>query len=151
MAVMTAVAWIGLMFLVAVILRAKIPFLGKTLIPACLIAGTVGFVFMNTTGLSGTTSAEYTTISGQLYTFMFINLGLTLGEGRKEKKEKIHGVKELRSRMGDSMFSGIFGMGSYWALAYSFQALIGFAILVVIGKVWDMNPTYGLLIPFGFA
>lgn len=153
MLTMTAVAWIGVMFLVAAILRAKVSFLGKMLVPSCVIAGVIGFILMNTIGLGDTTSAEYTTISGQLYTFMFINLGITLAAKTTEKKskEKIHTLKDMRTRMGDSMFSGIFGMGSFWAMAYAFQALVGFGVLVLIGKIWDMDPTYGLLIPFGFA
>lgn len=151
MATMTAVAWIGVMFLVACVLRAKVKFLGDMVVPACLIGGVIGAVLMNTIGLAGTTAAEYSTISGQLYTFMFINLGLTLAAKQEEKKEKIKSLKELRSRMGDSQASGIFGMGSYWALAYSFQALLGFGILMLIGGFWDMDPVYGLIISFCYA
>lgn len=152
MGVMTSVAWIGVMFLAAVVIRAKVKVIGDMLVPACMIAGVIGFAFMNTVGLEGADFGAFTTISGQLYTFMFINLGLTLGEKKsKEKREKISSLQDLRSRMGDSMFSGIFGMGSYWALAYSFQAIIGFVILLIIGKGFEMDPVYGLLIPFGFA
>ena len=39
---MTALAWIGVMFIIAVILRAKINFLGRSLVPACVIAGQKG-------------------------------------------------------------------------------------------------------------
>ncbi len=152
MGVMTSVAWIGVMFLAAVVIRAKVKVIGDMLVPACMIAGVIGFAFMNTVGLEGAEFGSFTTISGQLYTFLFINLGLTLGEKKsKEKREKISSLQDLRSRMGDSMFSGIFGMGSFWALAYAFQPLIGFGLLTIFGKIWDMNPTYGLLIPFGFA
>ena len=150
---MTALAWIGVMFIIAVILRAKINFLGRSLVPACVIAGVIGFILMNTCGLGGSKAGDYGYISGQLYTFLFINMGVTLAAKKLDtpQKEKIKNLKELRARMGDSMFSGIFGMGSYWALAYSFQALIGFGILCLIGKYWDMDPTYGLLISFAFA
>lgn len=151
MTIMTAFAWCGVFFLIACILRAKIPFLGNLLMPASLIGGILGFVFMNTTGLSGTSASDYSTISGQLYTFMFINLGLTLAAKKEEKKGRPHSLKEFRSRMGDSMLSGVFGMGSYWAMAYSFQALIGFGILLLIGNFWNMDPVYGLVIPFCFA
>ncbi len=151
MSVMTAIAWIGIMFLIAMILRAKIPFLGNNLVPACLIGGVIGVILVNTVGLEGTSSADYTLISAQLYTFMFINLGFTVPEKTEKRKEKIRSLKEFRARMGDSMMSGIVGMGSYWAIAYAFQALIGFGILVLIGQIWKMPPVYGMLIPFGFA
>ena len=78
MATMTAVAWIGVMFLAAVVIRAKVKPIGNMLVPACLIGGIIGCILMNTVGLPGTTAAEYSTISGQMYPFMFINLGLTL-------------------------------------------------------------------------
>ncbi len=153
---MDAIAWIGVMFIIAVIIRAKVPFIGRLLIPASLIAGIVGFIFMNTTGLGSTTAGTYSNIAGQLYTFMFINLGITLASknevsDKKDSGKKIKSLKDLRSKMSNSPFSGIFGMGSYWALAYAFQALIGFGVLYIIGKHWSMNPTYGLLVPFGFA
>lgn len=153
MAVMTAVAWIGVMFLVAMLLRAKVSFIGKAMIPACVIAGIIGFIFINLTGLSGTTNAEYNLISGQLYTFLFINMGLTLAakHADTQKKEKIRSFRQLRSRMGDSMMSGIVGMGSFWAIAYAGQALLGFGVLSLIGGAFDMDPTYGLLLPFSFA
>ena len=153
MATMTAAAWMGVMFVVAMLIRAKVSFVGKAMIPACVIAGVIGFIFINTTGLAGTTNNEYNTISGQLYTFLFINMGLTLAAntGEKKKREKISGIKDLRARMGDSMASGIFGMGSFWALAYAFQALIGFGLLMLIGGYFNMDPVYGLLLPFGFA
>lgn len=153
MSTMTAVAWIGVMFIVAMIMRAKIPFIGKAMVPACVIAGVIGFIFMNTTGLAGSGSADFNTISGQMYTFLFINMGLTLAAKKTDEKktEKGGGLKGMRARMGDSMASGIFGMGSFWALAYAFQALIGFGVLVLIGGFFDMDPVYGLLLPFGFA
>lgn len=151
---MTAIAWIGVMFLIAVVLRAKIPFLGKMLVPACLIAGVIGFIGMNVIGLEGTTAADYSVISGQLYNFLFINLGLTVADKTLKKDTAVHlkkGFAHFRETIKHSMFSGIFGMGSFWALAYAFQGLIGFGILLAVGKAWKMDPTYGLMIPFGFA
>ncbi|OON88748.1 sodium:glutamate symporter [Pyramidobacter sp. C12-8] len=150
---MTALAWIGVMFILAVLLRAKIFFLGKSLVPACVIAGVVGFAFMNTTGLGGSSSADYSYISGQLYTFLFINMGITLAAKKDQAAHKTmpHRLSGFREKIAGSMFSGILGMGSFWALAYSFQALIGFGLLCLIGQYWGMDPTYGLLISFGFA
>ena len=183
MSVMTAVAWIGVMFLAAIVIRWKVRILGSMLVPSCLIAGIIGFIFMNTTGLEGTKAADYGLISGQLYTFLFINLGLTLPE-KKPGPERLPGAGNpdagnsagksahagdayssggaassgdaqssggLRKRIRRGMLSGILGMGSFWAMAYAFQALIGFGILTVIGGIWHMDRAYGLMIPFGFA
>ncbi|WP_256315431.1 sodium:glutamate symporter [Pusillibacter faecalis] len=153
MGVMTAVGWIGAFFLLAVIIRAKIKPIGNMLVPACLIGGVIGCVIINTVGLPWTTTADYSLISGQMYNFMFINLGITVAAKAEEKKrdKRSFSIRELRRKMGDSQLSGIFGMGSYWALAYAFQALIGFGILYLIGGIWDMDPVYGLTISFAFA
>ena len=154
MGTMTAVGWIGVFFLLAVVIRAKVKPVGNMLVPACLIGGIIGCVFMNTTGLPWTTTDDYSLISGQMYNFMFINLGITVAAKTADKKKEKKGgfsIRELRRKMGDSQASGIFGMGSYWALAYSFQALIGFGILCLIGGMWDMDPIYGLTISFAFA
>ncbi len=153
MSLMTAVAWIGVMLLVAMALRAKISFVGNAMIPACVIAGCIGFAFMNAFGLPGTTHAEFNLIAGQLYTFLFINMGLTIAAPRDDGQpaQKIGGLKDLRGRVRGGMLSGIFGMGSYWALAYAFQALLGYGILKLIGGHFGMNPVYGTILSFTFA
>ena len=117
MGVMTAVGWIGAFFLLAVIIRAKIKPIGNMLVPACLIGGVIGCVIINTVGLPWTTTADYSLISGQMYNFMFINMGMTLAAKAAEKKRNkgSFSIQELRRKMGDSQLSGIFGMGSYWA------------------------------------
>ena len=86
MGVMTAVGWIGAFFLLAVIIRAKIKPIGNMLVPACLIGGVIGCVIINTVGLPWTTTADYSLISGQMYNFMFINLGITVAAKAEEKK-----------------------------------------------------------------
>lgn len=152
MAIMTAVAWMGVLFLIAMLLRVWIRPLGKTLVPICVIAGVLGFVLMNTLGLSGTSSSEYSLISGQLFIFLFINMGLTLPDvNKKVKALKVRNWKDLRLQVSHSMLSGILGMGSVWAILYALQALIGYGVLLLIGSYFDMDPTYGLLLPFGFA
>lgn len=151
MAVMTAVGWIGVMFLLGALIRAKVKPIGNMMIPACLIGGVIGCAIINTVGLPWTTTADYTLISGQMYNFMFINLGITVAAAAEKKKEKCRSLAELRRKMGDSQLSGIFGMGSYWAIAYSFQGLIGFGLLYLIGRLWEMDPVYGLMITFAFA
>ena len=83
---MTAVGWIGAFFLLAVIIRAKIKPIGNMLVPACLIGGVIGCVIINTVGLPWTTTADYSLISGQMYNFMFINLGITVAAKAEEKK-----------------------------------------------------------------
>ncbi len=152
MAMMTAIAWMGVLFLIAMILRVWIKPLGKTLVPICVLAGILGFLLMNTVGLSGTTSVEYSLISGQLFIFLFINMGLTLPEiNKKVRNLKVRSLKDLRFQVSHSMLSGILGMGSVWAILYALQALIGYGVLLLIGSYFDMDPTYGLLLPFGFA
>ena len=86
MGVMTAVGWIGAFILLAVIIRAKINPIGNMLEPACLIGGVIGCVIINTVGLPWTTTADYSLISGQMYNFMFINLGITVAAKAEEKK-----------------------------------------------------------------
>lgn len=153
MPLMTAVAWVGVLLLVAMMVRAKIRFIGGAMVPACVIAGVIGFALMNTLGLPRVAYGEFNLISSQLYTFLFINMGLTVAaeSGAPRQREKIKSLADLRGRVGDSMLSGILGMGSFWALAYVFQALTGYGVLKLIGAYYDMDPIYGTLLSFAFA
>ena len=42
---MLSLAIIGVMLCIGMLLRAKIPFIGKMLIPASVIGGIIGFIF----------------------------------------------------------------------------------------------------------
>ena len=74
--------WIGIMLLIGMILRAKIPFLKNWLVPSAIIGGLIGFVLINT-GVLGLDVAMFSTIAGQLFTLGFISIGLT--EADKEQ------------------------------------------------------------------
>ena len=61
---------------------------GRSLVPACVIAGVIGFILMNTCGLGGSKAGDYGYISGQLYTFLFINMGVTLAAKKLDTPQK---------------------------------------------------------------
>lgn len=145
---MNALAWTGLFIIIGVILRAKVPFIKNNLIPASVIGGLLGFFAINFGIITDAKTADFGSIAGQLWTFSFANMGLTLALAKKQnKKEKL----KLSERLANSQFSGICGMGFFWVIPYALTGLIGYAVLVVIGKFFDMSPVYGLQIPFAFA
>ena len=49
------------------------------------------------------------------------------------------------------MMKGALGMGSVWCLLYALTPLIGFGIIYLIGRQFDIASIYGTLIPFAFT
>lgn len=124
------------------LLRAKVPALRKMLIPASVIAGIIGVIFMNAAaGLKwnvGTDAGMFTEVVNQLFTVSFICISLTSAEKTEGSSAK-------------SIAKGAWGMGIVWCLLYSLTPLIGMLLIAVLGKGFDMDAIYGTLIPFGFA
>lgn len=144
MDVVMSFSWIGVMLLIGMLLRAFIKPLGNILMPACVIAGLIGFLFLNfigpdTQALLGVNSGDCGTIVGTLFTFTFISMGLT----SVPEAEGINSSKEV--------FKGSVGMGCVWNFLYTIQPFVGYGVLLLIGGMFTMAPEYGLTIPFGFA
>lgn len=124
------------------LLRAKVGFLRNMLVPASVIAGILGMLFMNivpATGFDvGTDANMYTEIVNHLFTISFISISLTGSDNKNEGAAK-------------NMFKGALAMGVVWCLLYSLTPLVGMLILKGIGKSFDMDIIYGSLIQYGFA
>ena len=125
------------------LLRAKVGFLKNMLVPASVIAGLLGLVFMNTVsglGISvGTDGDMYTDIVNHLFTISFISISLT---GSKS---------EEGGNTAKNIMKGATGMGLVWCLLYALTPLLGMILIGVIGGAFGMDPIYGSLIPFAFA
>lgn len=135
--------WIGIMLLIGMILRAKIPFLKNWLVPSAIIGGLIGFVLINT-GVLGLDVAMFSTIAGQLFTLGFISIGLTEAD------------KEQGKSAGDQakqMAQGGMGIGLTWCALFVGQLLLGAGFF----KLWSMftetslTPVHGMMLPRGFA
>ncbi len=144
----TAISWVGVFIVIGVILRAKVPFLSNNLVPASVIGGVLGFIIVNLGLINNATTDEFSTIAGQLWTFSFANMGLTLAATKKVKSDKKLSWKE---RLSDSQFSGICGMGFFWVVPYALTGLIGLAVLAIVGPFFGMDSIYGLQLPFALA
>lgn len=142
MSFMMAFGLAGLMLCIGVFLRAKVPFLRNMLVPASVIAGVLGFVFMNLVsgaGLNiGTDANMFTEIVNHLFTISFISISLTStpeGEGNSAK----------------SVMRGALGLGIVWCLLYALTPLLGGLAVMLVGKTFDMDPIYGMMVQFGFC
>lgn len=124
------------------LLRAKIPALRNMLMPASVIAGIVGLIFMNVfpaLGLNvGTDGNMYTEIVNHLFTISFISISLTSSNDSGAGSAK-------------SILKGALGMGFVWCLLYALTPLLGMLLIGAIGGAFDMDMIYGSLIPFAFA
>ena len=139
---MFAFGWASTMLMLGVFLRAKIPAFRSMLIPASVIGGGLGIVFMNITAGAGmgigTDTGMFTTIVNHLFTVSFISISLT-----SAPKEKNNGAKNI--------LMGSVGMGLVWCLLYALTPLLSFGIVFVFGKNVDMDAIYGMLIQFAFC
>ncbi len=132
----------SIMLCIGMLLRAKVPAMRKLLVPTSVIAGMLGFVFLNILSAVdidfGVGSDMYTEIVNNLFTISFISISLT-----DTPKEKGNGTK--------SVAQGAFGMGIVWCLLYALQPLIGMGVATVLVHFSGMDNVYGTLVPFAFA
>lgn len=140
MSFMMAFGLTGVMLCVGVFLRAKVPFLRNMLVPASVIAGILGFIFMNAvSGLGldiGTDSAMFTEIVNHLFTVSFISISLTSSPEGSGAKEVMRGATAL---------------GIVWCLLYALTPIVATAIVYIMGESFAMDPMYGMLIQFAFC
>lgn len=141
MSVTLAFGWIGIMLCIGMILRAKVPFLRKMLVPASVIGGLFGLVLMNLNVLGEVSAELYTTIVNELFIISFISIGLTSMPKSKNGKKGNKG----------NVAKGSLGMGLVWCILYGIIPLVGVITLSVIGPLFGMDSIYGLLLPFAFT
>jgi len=142
MSFMMAFGWASLMLCLGMLLRAKIPFLRNMLVPASVIAGVIGMIFMNAFDAAnvsvGTDYDMFTDIVNNLFTISFISISLTStpkGEGNSAKNT-VHGA---------------LGMGLVWCLLYGLTPIIASGIIALVGKSVEMDSIYGMLVQFAFC
>ena len=135
----------SVMLCMGLILRAKLKFFQKMLMPVCVIGGIMGFILMNLVMphfKAGFTVKDFSNIVDVFFVFSFISIGLT---GSKKKKKK------TEEKSSNGVIRGAMGMALVWCILYAIQPLVGIGITSVLGKAVNMDAMYGILIPFAFC
>lgn len=131
-------------------LRGKCKLFQRMLMPVSVIGGVLGLLFMNLVltrvDIGGVTVKDFSSIVDVFFTMSFISIGLTGGK----KKSKKTAVKEEKKKSGSSA-SGAMGMALIWCMLYAITPVAGILIVSLIGGAFDMDPMYGILIPFAFC
>lgn len=142
MSFMMAFGWASVMLCLGLLLRAKVSFLRNMLVPASVIAGVLGIIFMNVAsgfGVSvGTDGSMFTEIVNNLFTVSFISISLT-------------STTKSDNNTAKNTLHGAVGMGIIWCLLYALTPILGAAIVLLTGKGVGMDGIYGMLIQFAFC
>lgn len=139
---MMAFGWASIMLIVGTLLRAKVSFFRTMLVPAGVVGGIIGIIFMNTAPRLemsvGVDADMFTEIVNHLFTVSFISISLT-----STTTESAGNAKD--------MFRGTLGIGIVWCLLYGLTPILGGGIISFLGERFDMPAIYGTLIPFAYA
>ncbi len=131
--------------MIGIILRAKLVFLQRFIIPSCLIGGFIGLIFINSLPL-GLDINLFETVIYHLFSISFISVGLTAFavDDDEDKKESGPGVKViLRGALWGGLIQGI---------TIPAQAIIGCLLVFGFGFFgMELFPTFGLFAPLGFT
>lgn len=140
----------SVMLCLGMVIRAKVPFFRHMLMPTSVIGGIVGLILMNTLfskiDLGGMSTTDFSSIVDVFFVMSFISIGLT--GGKKKKKQEAKGPKEKKK---SGAVRGAMGMALIWCILYAVQPLIGILVTSLAGKAVDMDPMYGILVPFAFC
>ena len=134
---------LSVLLLVGLLLRAKMNFLQKFFVPACIIAGLLGLAVRSTGVMigilpEGTIILE--TFVYHIFNITFISLGLTPGVKNDNKSNgKLSGLRSIT------------GMGLLIASVAALQFILG-GLFVILFNILGYNlfPTFGFLVTMGF-
>ena len=142
--VVFALGLASIMLLIGMVLRAKVSLFRTYMVPTSVIAGVLGFAFMNA-GLHEhlLRPIEFGTFSiiiVYMFTIAFISIILTAAP-----------KQETGESVSKNILKGSLGMGNTWNILYAFLPLVGALVLMTIGGAFRMDPVYGMMLPFGFT
>ena len=127
------------MLLLGVLLRAKIPFFQKYLIPSCLIGGILGFLLLNI-GILRLSIANLETFAYHFFNISFISVGLTQDNTQKNTKKQEKGF-----------LKGPLWMALTQTAIFPLQAIVAGILVIIFGLIGiELFPTFGFFAPLGF-
>lgn len=151
---MIAMGLVGIMICIGMVLRAKVGFLKKVLMPVSIIAGLIGFIYMNLLNdyIPNTAApVDFNLIVDVLFTFSFIAIGLNGANRKVNKKTDTQGGNNQKSE-ASVMMKGALGMGFVWSILFGLTAAVGYIIAYVLQLFGSsMDPFYAVLLPSGFC
>lgn len=140
MDLLTAFGWLSIMLLIGVFCRAKIKMFRNILMPASVIAGTLGFILINAGIISSAHSSIYNDMAAHLFTLSFISIGLTSSDTQQDGGSKAKNIVK-----------GSIAIGAVWVLLWSLTPLLGYLILKGMASFTDLHAVYRLLVPTAFC
>ncbi|PMH42220.1 sodium:glutamate symporter [Vibrio sp. 10N.286.49.B3] len=138
-----AFALLSMMLILGNVLRNKISFLKRNLIPSSLIGGILGFGLLNLGLLPQFTSADFVAITFHCFTLSFMSLCLC--GGLRKKKTASNGSKNV--------VRGGMWLTSAWSLSLGLQGLIGIGAILAFNAFTGGELSYflGSIITHGFT
>ena len=129
--------FLSVLLLVGIILKSRIKFLQKYLIPTAIIAGFIGLIL----GLEVLNVFKFDTESMGVLIYHLMAIGFVA-----------LALKDRQKKPGDEK-SSVFKTGLGIISAYLMQAILGFAISLALAYTIfpDLFPGFGLLLPLGFG
>ena len=133
-----AFAFLVSMILIGTILRARLPFIQATLMPASLLGGLIGFALVSLDMSFGFTSDDFVAFAFHFFTLSFMSLVLT---GQETEKTTA------------SIQPGGLWLSIGWTTSLVLQALVGLTVLMVWNAATDgeLSVYLGLLVTHGFT
>ena len=130
MSFMMAFGLASVMLCLGMALRAKVPFLRNMLVPASVVGGIIGIIFMNVvSGMGidiGTSSDMFTMIVNNLFTISFISISLTSSP-------------EGGGGTAGGVIKGAVGLGLTWCLLYALTPIVATVLILLAGKSVNME------------
>jgi ESS family glutamate:Na+ symporter len=124
------------MLLAGTLLRARLSFFQRFLIPSCLIGGALGLALIEA-GALGIMKSDLETLAYHLFNISFISVGLTPDEN-------------VAARSAASV-KGPVWMALVQSAVFALQAFIGAAAVLIFAAFGiDLFPTFGFFAPLGF-
>ena len=135
---MLVFAFLSLLLLIGVGLRATVGFFQRFLVPSCLIGGVLGLGVLHT-GIVDLDAATIEALAYHFFNISFISVGLTRDENNGQKIAQ------------PSLLKGPAWMALLQGLTFPMQAIVGGLLVVLLGAFGlHLFPTFGFLAPLGF-
>lgn len=136
---MLAFGTLSIMLLMGVLLRAKVNFFQRFLIPSCLIGGVMGLILLNTR-LINLPASHMETFAYHFFNISFISVGLT-----------DDGNRTTASNPKKGLLKGSLWMALTQSVVFPLQAIIGGVFMSIFGFFGlKLFPTFGFFAPLGF-